>query len=428
MTTQPTFSIPFADQTDAAPDRYIVTFRDDAVTEGLSLLSSEAGINNVASAADFAEFAIDPTQLDSSDSLVFPSLGIAVVTLEAGALNRVVTSQAEGSAILGIEPERMFYALGEGLSSDYLQGYRDAVDHLYEKATQTESEELGAEPTATFSDDSQSTWGLKATKVTTSPYTGQGIKVAVLDTGVDLQHPDLSGRTIISKSFISGQAVQDGHGHGTHCIGTSCGFKDVNGRRYGIAYQATIYAGKVLSNQGSGATSGIIAGIEWAIANGCQVISMSLGNTVTTSSPAYEAVGRRALRNGCLIVAAAGNNRPRTTVGQPANSPSILAVAAVDNRLQIASFSCRSGPGLGANVNIAAPGVAVYSSIPVNNGRYVSWNGTSMATSHVAGIAALYAQSTSSRGSQLWQLLTSRTLRLTIPATAVGSGLVQAPQ
>lgn len=159
--------------------------------------------------------------------------------------------------------------------------------------------------------------------------------------------------------------------------------------------------------------------------NRCQVISMSLGNTLATSSPAYENAGRRALQNGSLIVAAAGNHRPGT-VGQPANSPSILAVAAVDNRLRLASFSCGSGAAPGAKVDIAAPGVSVYSSVPMP-GRYASFNGTSMATPHVAGIAALWSQASKTRGFQLWQQLISRTRPLSLPMADVGSGLVQAP-
>lgn len=428
MSIQPSFSLPATAQTDETTGRYIVTFRDEAVTEGLALLNDQAGIWGLANAADFAESALDLNQLEAAGGGVFPTLGVAVVSLDEGALSSIMTVAGEDSAILAVEPERIFYAIGEGLPPDYLRGYRDAVNHLYEKATAAEliEGEFGAE--TCFADDAQSTWGLKATKVLTSRYTGQGMRVAVLDTGMDLQHPDFRGRSIVSKSFVPGEAVQDGHSHGTHCIGTACGFKDLNGRRYGIAYQSTIYVGKVLNNSGSGQTSWILAGMEWAIANRCQVISMSLGSTVATPSTAYENVGRRALQNGCLILAAAGNNGPTGTVGQPANSPSIMAVAAVDNCLRIASFSATSGTAVGANVDIAAPGVAVYSSLPVNKGRYAVFNGTSMATPHVAGIAALYAQARGARGSQLWQLLTSAALRLPIPTPRVGSGLAQAPQ
>jgi subtilisin len=425
MSEQPSFPIPATAQADETTGRYIITFRDDSVTEGLALLSDRAGIRGLANAADFPDSALDFSQIEAAGGAVFPTLGVAVVSLDEGAVSSIMTSAGEDSAILAIEPERIFYAIEDGLSADYLRGYRDAVDNLYEKATTTEVAGVGVQ--ACFADDVGSTWGLKATKVINSLWTGKGMKVAVLDTGMDLLHPDFVGRSIVSKSFVPGEAVQDGHSHGTHCIGTACGFKDLNGRRYGTAYKSTIYVGKVLSNAGSGNGAWIIAGMEWAIVNGCQVISMSLGNTTPTPSTAYETVGRRALQNRCLIVAAAGNNGPTGTVGQPANSPSIMAIAAVDQCLPVATFSAKSGVSPGAKVDIAAPGVKVYSSVPMNKGRYAVFNGTSMATPHVAGIAALYAESTGKRGAKLWQLLTSHAMALPLPSDRVGSGLVQAP-
>lgn len=435
MSDQPSFPIPVTAQPDEPTGRYIITFRDDGVAEGLAALKKECGISKLPSAADSGESGLNMAQIEAAGGVVFPSLGMAVVTLDADALNGMMSVTGEDAAILDVEPERIFYALGDGaLPLSYLRGYRDAVNHLYDKATVGMVEEE-AEAAVTFVDDAQSTWGLKATNVVNSRWTGRGIKVAVLDTGLDLLHPDFRGRSITSRSFITGEQVQDGNGHGTHCIGTSCGFKDVNGRRYGIAHGAAIFAGKVLSNAGSGPTAGILAGMEWAITNGCAVISMSLGNRLQTPSTAYETAGRRALQNGCLIVAAAGNHRLRGnsdgslpgTVGQPANSSSIMAVAAVNNQLQLASFSCRSGSSSGANVDIAGPGVNVYSSVPMPRRYDGTFSGTSMATPHVAGIAALYAEAFRARGAQLYQLLVSRARRLSIPTADVGAGLVQAP-
>ena len=433
--SEASFSIPRSAQADETTGRYVITFRDNAVTEGLTTLREQAGIARLANAADFPGSALDLGQLDAAGGAVFPTLGVAVVSMDEDALSQVMSVAGEDSAILAVEPERIFYAIGTELQIDYLEGYRDAVDNLYQKISTTAPHETGngAKPTVSFADDALSTWGLQATKATTSRYTGRGIRVAVLDTGMDLQHPDFKGRSIVSQSFVPGEEVQDGNGHGTHCIGTACGSKDLNGRRYGVAYESTIYVGKVLSNGGSGYTSQILAGMEWAIVNQCQVISMSLGNTVPTPSTAYETVGRRALENGCLIVAAAGNHRQRVpnppgTVGQPANSPSILAVGAIDSEVQLASFSCTSGIELGANVDITAPGVAVYSSVPVDKGRYAVFGGTSMATPHVAGIAALCSQAYGVRGPLLWLYLLWTATRMSLPSADVGSGLAQAPQ
>jgi subtilisin family serine protease len=204
--------------------------------------------------------------------------------------------------------------------------------------------------------------------------------------------------------------------------------------RYGIAYEADIYAGKVLSNQGSGSDSGILAGINWAITNGCAVVSMSLGAAVLPGqgfSRIFEAVARRALAAGTLIVAAAGNESHRPDyikpVGHPANCPSIMAVAAIDSQLQVTFFSCAGLNLQGGQVDIAAPGLQVRSSWPRPT-LYRTISGTSMATPHVAGIAALYAEANPDvRGGALGWLLLQSARRLDQSTRDIGAGLVQAP-
>ncbi len=419
--------------------RFIVVLSNEvqgdagAMTEALQ---SVAGVSSVASPMDYESRALDVREAESADATVFPTLGVAVLPADRNRLASINTAVSQDPRVLAVEPERILYVRAEqvGASLEYARGYRDGVAHLYEQLTGGGDEAtLQSHTRVGFVDNDDFTWGLQATKASTSSHDGQGVRVAVLDTGHDLEHPDFEGRTVTAKSFVAGETPQDGHGHGTHCVGTSCGpANPPDTRRYGVAGGAEIFVGKVLGNQGSGSDSGILAGIEWAIANGCQVISMSLGADVRQVSRAYEAVGRRALEAGSLIVAAAGNNAQRSAgnpgfVGIPANSPSIMAVAAVDSRFRIADFSARSNPVRGGQVDIAGPGVAVFSSWPMPR-RYNTINGTSMATPHVSGMAALLSQSTGKTGAALWSEVLRSALRLNLPSADVGAGLVQAPQ
>ncbi len=411
--------------------RYLVLLPEGEELSGMSALTDSTGVRD-------------------TDMSVFSNLGVAVVSLDPNQLQSLNAAVAGSEPILAAEPEQIMYAIsGNSISGDtanYLQGYKDGVTNLVGSLTNggvTPRQQL---TTSAFADGA-ATWGLQATKVISSRYSGSGIKVAVLDTGLDLTHPDFAGRSITSESFIAGEEVQDLQGHGTHCIGTSCGPLNLpdssSPMRYGIAYNAEIFAGKVLSNQGSGDDGGILAGIDWAISNGCQIISMSLGADIRpgdTYSPIYEEVAKRALSRGTLIIAAAGNSSdpfetgrlvPPRPVGRPANCPSIMAVAAVDNQLQIASFSDSSINPDGGGVDIAGPGVDVYSAWSTKAvrrpSRYLTISGTSMATPHVAGIAALYAEATGKRGLELWALLMQNAQRLPLPSVDVGIGLVQAP-
>jgi len=435
--------------------RYLVLMREDAGNSGIKALTSAAGLS-VASTADFEATGVTVESMGGADALVFDNIGVAIVDAPPDQIQAVSVAAGDDNAILAIEPERIVYALqddwtamadvslpvsaGElpaspAISIEYLKGYRDAVNHLVNKLIGGAPEEASAEAIAAAFSETELTWGLQATRAAASRFTGRGIRVAVLDTGLDLGHPDFAGRAITSRSFIQGQAVQDGHGHGTHCIGTSCGPQRPNRLpRYGIAFEAEIFAGKVLNNSGSGADGGILAGIDWAISNRCQIVSMSLGARVLpgqTFSQVYERAAQRALAAGTLIIAAAGNdsNRPGTImpVGHPANCPSIMAVAALDQQLQVARFSNAGLNPQGGQVDIAGPGVAVRSSWPRPT-LYNTISGTSMATPHVAGIAALFAQSNpTARGGALMNLLIQRARRLTLPARDVGAGLVQAP-
>jgi subtilisin len=432
-----------ADPAAQTTGRYLVVYRDDALDKPKEVsrsLSRLTGIRHLAIASDFGDRIAKADDVGDADGLYFPALGVAVVPADDTQLQSLMGAAGdEASSILAIEPEYVFYALAEqaGPPLEYLRGYRDAVNHLYEAlaGTTAEAAELGI--AAALQDTAQFTWGLQATRVNTTRFTGQGVKVAVLDTGMDLQHPDFRGRRLTAQSFIPGQAVQDGQGHGTHCVGTSCGpQRPPSGvRRYGCAANADIFVGKVLSNTGSSAGSSVLSGMNWAVTNQCQVLSMSLGARVDQVSQAFEQAGQRALQAGCLIVAAAGNNANRSGgnfgfVEQPANSPSIMAVAALDSQLRVGNFSARSSvaSGAGGKVDVAAPGVSVFSSVPVSRGTHASFNGTSMATPHVAGIAALWCHSTGRTGMALWTTVIQNARRIPGDARDIGSGLAQAPQ
>lgn len=425
--------------------RYLVLLQEEELNSGIRALTDSTGVSGVARAADFESHAFTSEELNSPRVSVFDRLGIAVVMLDPDQAQSVRSAAGTRQAILDIQPERIVRAIGQevirvDLSGEYLRGYKDATCHLYDRTVPHNSSPIYDELTrvAAFSDGS-ATWGLQATQVVDTSLSGLDIKVAVLDTGFDLTHPDFAGRKIVSKSFISGESVRDENGHGTHCIGTACGPKEPdNPPRYGIAYNAEIFVGKVLSNEGSGADGGILAGIEWAIDSGCHVVSMSLGAPTQPSdtfSPIYERIGKCALRNGTLIVAAAGNESrdpftgrrrvPPNPVGYPANAPSLMAVAALDSQLDVASFSNGSINFDGGQVDIAGPGVDVYSTWPMPT-RYRSISGTSMATPHVSGIAALYAEATGAKGMNLWGLLMREARRLPLSSADVGIGLVRA--
>ncbi len=425
--------------------RYLALFREDAVEDGIRFLADSAGLK-VASTADFEDGVVDEAGLAGADAHVQHNLGTAVLAVEAGQLDAL--RRDAGSPILAVEPERMVYTQEHGelaadtgvahrgvLSVSYLEGYRDAVTSLYERVATNGRTTVEATVTRRGR-ETIATWGLEATRTTESPWTGAGIRVAVLDTGFDASHPDFAGRTVTERSFIP-KECGDGHGHGTHCIGTACGPQSPGAPpRYGVAFGAEIFAGKVLADRGSGPDQGILAGLEWAVRNRCQIVSMSLGAPTDADdapSRVFENVARRALRAGTLIIAAAGNDSdrdlglPPRPVAHPANCPSVMAVAAIDRDMLIADFSNRGLNPDGGQVDIAGPGVAVRSSWILPR-RYRTIDGTSMATPHVAGIAALYAEAQPGlAGAALWAALVQNARRLDLPSTDVGAGLVQAP-
>ncbi|MFD5574844.1 S8 family serine peptidase [Streptomyces cadmiisoli] len=242
-----------------------------------------------------------------------------------------------------------------------------------------------------------------APEVWKSGYTGKGVKVAVLDTGADADHPDLRGKIANSHNFTDSDSTSDRHGHGTHVAATVAGSgAGSGGTRKGVAPDADLLIGKVLSDQGAGQESWALAGMEWAVRSGASVVNISLGGAPQEDDPMAAAVDRLTEETGTLFVVAAGNDGPRpNTVGSPGIAEQALTVGAVDSKDVLAGFSSWGPAGDADQVKpeITAPGVGIVAARargtamgnPVDD-LHTAASGTSMATPHVAGAAALLAQ------------------------------------
>ncbi|MBW5481578.1 S8 family serine peptidase [Streptomyces bambusae] len=419
--------------------RYLVLLDQDDPGAGLEALSSGAGV----SVAEHVEAGESATQaLRQGGTVVFGDLGIAVVeAVEGDQRLALEATVASSRALVGAEPERVLHAYKKDVAAhpaEYFEGYLHGVADLVERVrgdgqiTRPLTRAGGRGPQ--WSED-QATWGLQAVLATETALTGRGVGVAILDTGIDAAHPDLAARVKQSASFVPGQAVDDGHGHGTHCAGTACGPRNpATGPRYGVACEADIYVAKVLSDQGRGSDGQILDGINWAMDRAdVRVISMSLGGAVALGdgfSRIYERAARRCLKRGKVIVAAAGNESRRPLdlrpVSTPANCPSVLAVGAIAPDFTIAPFSCAGMNPNGGGVDLVGPGVDVLSTW--RDGGYRRLSGTSMATPHVAGVTALlWEQNPNATAAQIVTLLRGGTRELVLPASDAGRGLVQAP-
>ena len=205
------------------------------------------------------------------------------------------------------------------------------------------------------------------------------IKIAILDTGIDQNHADLSSKIVAQSNFTDSATVDDLYGHGTHVAGIAAAITDNEIGVAGLGFNSSLMNGKVLDDSGSGYYSWIANGVMWAADNGAKVINMSLGGTYSDITLA--AAVNSAWTNGAVIVAAAGNNG-NSVPFYPAAYDNAIAVAATDSKDNRASFS-----NFGSWVDVAAPGVNIYSTY--NDGAYTYMSGTSMASPHVAGLAAL---------------------------------------
>lgn len=201
---------------------------------------------------------------------------------------------------------------------------------------------------------------------------GEGVKVAVIDTGISKSHPDLKGQVAGGVEFVKGKIG----GHGTHVAGTIAAALNDRGI-VGIAPKASLYDVRAFSADGTASIADIIKGIDWSIRNGMDVINMSFGSD--QPSEALSRMIRKASDAGIVMVASAGNNGG--ALEYPAAYKEVVAVGAVDQKGRLAEFSSRG------KLSVKAPGVDIYSTWL--GGKYRTLSGTSMAAAHASGLAAL---------------------------------------
>jgi thermitase len=312
-----------------------------------------------------------------SDGAGIGSTGAHVVKVPAGQESSLIAALSRNPAVEYAEPDEVVTAT----TADEYFPRQYALQNTGQSFTNTADDISVPKGNADADVDAVEAWAITS---------GNDIKVAVLDSGVDLDHPDINPKVVLRANFSGAATNEDKYGHGTHVAGIVAASHNTYGVA-GVCPGCTILAGKVLDDRGIGSSSGLANGINWAVSNGAKVINMSIG---VRASRTLETAINNAWSKGVVLVAAAGNGGNQTKI-YPAAYPNVIAVAATDNKDAKASFST-----YGASwVDLAAPGVNVYSTFPDQdfalaepNNRSLSYdvgNGTSMSSPIVAATVAL---------------------------------------
>ncbi|MNU12140.1 Subtilisin DY [compost metagenome] len=413
-------------------ERYIVLLRNQEKS-ALKKVEKELQVS-ITSSENLSKENRSFQVIDEDNSVLYKNLGVMVVeNMDEHQLAKAM--QNDSNPIVYFEKERDFFPADEmKIISELKKQSAELSDKIIELEKFINNKPIPAKNLVEME------WGIKSIGIEKALYTGKGIDVCILDTGLEMSHPDFSSLEIEGKSFIQGEDwSKDPNGHGTHCTGISAGnLRSDTGKRYGIAKDCNLKIAKVLSDKGKGTTSSVIDAIDWAITKKFRILSLSLASPVYLNekpSVLFETVGTRALENNCLIIAAAGNdsNRPSLPkpVSAPANSLSIMAVGAIDGQMRVAKFSNGGlNPSTGGNINVCAPGVDIFSTYPKNTKNknyYFALSGTSMATPHVSGLAALYMeQFPDLSAKEIWEMIEKNAKPIEgLKYRDIGSGLIQ---
>lgn len=335
---------------------------------------------------------------------------------------KVAAAQAElgrRMEVLRVDEDPFINWLQAGAPAGYAQTPLPDIGSMIRPFKRSEQAPLRA-----TAGEQQLPWGIKRVNAPAAwaATRGKGAKVVVIDTGIDSTHPDLKGNVVGGWNAITkGDDYMDDHGHGTHVAGT-IGALDNDEGVVGVAPQVSIYGVKVLNANGGGTFDDVIAGMEWAVKNKMDIASMSLG--ASSGNESLKAIVEVMVKEGVTLIAAAGNSYcygENSTVVYPAAYPGAIAIAASNSADGVAEFS-----SCGPEVAFITPGADVLSTVP--GGKYQTMSGTSMATPHASGLAALLVSSKGVHGSENIRAAFKNAAVpfADVPANKQGAGLIDA--